>query len=289
MPGIVGGAALADFLTTHWWTLATALYVSGFLAVSLWELAAPRRAWTVSTLRRWSSNFGVFVVGAGLTWLLIPVLSVGFAQRVAENGWGLFHVLGLGGAWTILAGILILDLAQYVEHWLVHRVPILWRLHRMHHADLDYDVITGFRFHPFEGLFAVAWRMGVIAAFGIPVVAVMLAELLLIAINYFVHGNVRLPVAWDAVLRRLIVTPDLHRVHHSIERRESNANFGSLFSFWDRLFGTCVEQPAAGHRDMVTGLQAFRDPRHMDLHWMLANPFLTADPAAPARAPHSVR
>lgn len=257
--------------------LSTSLYVGGFLVVALWEMIMPRREWTVPTLRRWSNNFALFITSASATYLFIPVLTVGFSQIVSAKGWGLFNVLGYDGVWVVVTGIIILDFIQYLEHRMVHQVPILWRLHRIHHADFDYDVTTGFRFHPVEGIFSICWRMGMVALFGIPVAAVMLAELLLISTNYFVHGNARLPLGLDRVLRKVIVTPDLHRVHHSIDKQEANSNYGSIFSFWDRLLGTYVAQPAAGHENMVIGQHGFRDPKHMNLHWMLINPVLKAD------------
>ncbi|WP_428609540.1 sterol desaturase family protein [Sedimenticola sp.] len=266
---------MEDFLTEHWWLLASVTYVSGFLAVAFWEMAAPRREWSVSTLRRWTNNFAVFITSAAATYLLIPALTVGFSQMVFTRSWGVFNVLGHDGLWVVVAGVIIMDFAQYIEHRMMHQIPILWRLHRMHHADMDYDVTTGFRFHPLEGILATGWRMVIIATFGVPIVSVMLAELLLIAMNYFVHGNARVPLDLDRLLRRVIVTPDLHRVHHSIEKIEANANFGSVFSFWDRALGTYVAQPAAGHKNMVIGLEGFQEHKHMNLPWMLANPFLT--------------
>lgn len=269
--------AVEDFLTEHWWLLASITYVSGFLAVAFWEMAAPRREWSISTLRRWTNNFAIFITSSAATYLLVPALTVGFAHTVSTQGWGMFNAIGNGGPWIIIAGILILDFAQYLEHRLMHQVPLLWRLHRMHHADLDYDVTTGFRFHPLEGVLATCWRMGIIAAFGLPVVSVMIAELLLIAMNYFVHGNACVSLNLDRILRKLIVTPDLHRVHHSIEKTEANANFGSIFSFWDRALGSYIAQPAAGHKNMVIGLAGFQNPKHINLPWMLVNPFLSPD------------
>ena len=255
----------------------TTAYVGGFFIVAMWELFFPRRKWSVSTVLRWTNNFGIFLVSAAFTYLILPILTVGFAYVVNERNWGFFNILDLEGVLTIATGILILDFAQYLEHRTVHRFSLLWRVHRMHHADFDYDLTTGLRFHPFEGLFATLWRMTTIALFGIPVIAVLVAELLLIITNYFVHANARLPIPMDRILRRVIVTPDLHRVHHSIERIETDSNFGSVLSIWDRIFGTYVGQPRAGHNAMVIGLDGFRDRKHMLLPWMLANPLVDRD------------
>lgn len=271
---------LADFLLANTWVLMTTAYVGGFFIVAMWELFLPRRRWSVSTTWRWTNNFGVFVVSSGFAHLALPVLIIGLALIVEEHNWGLFNVLGAEGLWITAAGILILDLAQYLEHRTVHRFSLLWRVHRMHHADFDYDLTTGLRFHPFEGLFATLWRMLTVAIFGIPVVAVIIAELLLVTTNYFVHANARLPLSLDRILRRVIITPDMHRVHHSIARNETNSNFGSIFSIWDRLFGTYVAQPRAGHERMHIGLAGFRHRKHMLLPWMLANPFIRHDAAA---------
>lgn len=265
---------MEEFLSENWWFLATVTYVLGFLVVSLWEIFAPRREWSVPTISRWINNFALFVSSSLAIYLFIPVLTVGFSYIVTSEGWGLFNALRFNGVWAVIVGIIILDFVQYLEHRLVHRIPVLWRLHRAHHTDFDYDVTTGFRFHPFEGLFATAWRMAMIALFGISTLSVMLSELLLIITNYFVHANARLPLALDCVLRKVLVTPDLHRVHHSIDKQENNSNFGSLFSFWDRILGTYIAQPAAGHENMVIGLNEFRDLKHVRLHWILINPFL---------------
>jgi len=255
----------------------TAAYVGGFFVVAMWELFYPRRQWSVSTVLRWTNNFGVFLVSAALAYLILPVLVLAFAYTIREWKWGLFNILDVEGVWVVVIGVLILDFAQYLQHRTVHRFSLLWRIHRMHHADFDYDLTTGFRFHPFEGLFATFWRMATIALFGIPIIAVLVAELLLITTNYFVHANARLPLSLDRMLRRLIVTPDLHRVHHSIERNETDSNFGSVLSIWDRMLGTYIAQPCAGHTKMIIGLDGFRHRKHMLLPWMLANPFIRRD------------
>jgi sterol desaturase/sphingolipid hydroxylase (fatty acid hydroxylase superfamily) len=207
---------------------------------------------------------------------VLPTAAVGVALEAESGHWGL---LGLTGwpAWVkILLGIVTLDLAIYLQHVLFHAVPALWRLHRMHHADLDFDVSTGVRFHPIEILLSMLIKIVVVAAIGIPALGVLAFEILLNATSLFNHGNVRLPTAIDAVLRRILVTPDMHRVHHSIEPAETNSNFGFNFAFWDRLFGTYRARPAAGHAGMTIGVPQFRDHRELWLDRMLTQPFREA-------------
>jgi sterol desaturase/sphingolipid hydroxylase (fatty acid hydroxylase superfamily) len=170
-------------------------------------------------------------------------------------------------------GVILLDLAIYLQHVLFHAVPALWRLHRMHHADLEFDVTTGTRFHPIEILLSMGIKLGVVAAFGMPAVSVLIFEVLLNATSMFNHGNVRIPLSVDRVLRWIVVTPDMHRVHHSISPRETNSNFGFNLPWWDRLFGTYRDQPAAGHEGMTIGIEQFRDPRELRLDRMLVQPF----------------
>ena len=189
------------------------------------------------------------------------------------QGWGLFHALQAPAWLAITASVIFLDLAIYFQHVLFHAVPALWRLHRMHHADLEFDVTTGARFHPIEILLSLAFKLGVVTALGTPVVAVLIFEVLLNATSMFNHGNVRLSERLDGVLRKIIVTPDMHRVHHSVLPRETNSNFGFNVPWWDRLFGTYHAQPAAGHQKMTIGISQFREPRELRLDRMLAQPF----------------
>ena len=170
-----------------------------------------------------------------------------------------------------------LDLAIYLQHVLFHAVPALWRLHRMHHADLEFDVTTGARFHPIEILLSMGIKLGVVAALGAPAIAVLIFEVLLNATSMFNHSNVRMPVWIDRVLRWIVVTPDMHRVHHSIVARETNSNFGFNLPWWDRLFGTYRDQPAAGHEAMTIGIEQFREPAEQRLDRMLTQPFRDDD------------
>jgi sterol desaturase/sphingolipid hydroxylase (fatty acid hydroxylase superfamily) len=171
-----------------------------------------------------------------------------------------------------LLSVLLLDLAIYAQHVLFHAVPVLWRLHRMHHADLDIDVTTGVRFHPAEIVLSMLIKLAVVGLIGAPGAAVLIFEVLLNATSMFNHSNVAMPPAVDRIVRLLVVTPDMHRVHHSIERRETNSNFGFNFPWWDRLFGTYRPQPEQGHEGMTIGIEIFRDPAELRLDRMLLQP-----------------
>jgi sterol desaturase/sphingolipid hydroxylase (fatty acid hydroxylase superfamily) len=244
-----------------------------FALMALWEIWAPRRERSVSRAVRWPNNLGVVVVDTVLVRLLLPTAAVGIALQAEAKGWGLLALVDWPYALKVVVSVVVLDLAIYLQHVLFHAVPALWRLHRMHHADLDFDVTTGVRFHPIEILISLGIKMGVVAALGAPAVAVLVFEILLNATSMFNHGNVRLPGPIDAVVRWVLVTPDMHRVHHSIDPRETNTNFGFNFAAWDRLFGTYRPAPAAGHTGMTIGLSQFRDPRELQLDRLLTQPF----------------
>jgi len=257
------------------------LALAVFAAMAAWEAFAPRRPLSVGRWSRWPSNFGIVVVDALLVRLLMPTAVLGAAVYAAGHGLGLFHQLNLRLSVAFLLGFLILDLVIYAQHVMFHRLPWLWRLHRMHHADLDIDVSTGLRFHPFEILISLAIKIAVVMAFGIPPVAVFVFEVVLNATSLFNHSNVRMPQAVDRVARLLLVTPDMHRVHHSIDSAEHNSNFGFNLPWWDRLFGTYRREPAAGHDRMTIGLPVFRDRKELRLDRLLTQPFRDDEPRAP--------
>lgn len=243
-------------------------------AMAFWELKAPRRVLALPRWQRWPGNLGIVALDALLVRLLVPVAGAGMAMLAAAQGWGLFNQVPVPFWLAAFLSVVLLDLAIYVQHVVFHAVPALWRVHRMHHADLDFDVTTGARFHPIEIALSMLIKLGVIVALGAPAMAVVLFEILLNATSMFNHGNVRLPAAVDRVLRFLIVTPDMHRVHHSIKRRETDSNFGFNLSLWDRLFGTYRAQPEGGHEGMTLGIPDFRDPRDCaTLPGMLTIPF----------------
>jgi sterol desaturase/sphingolipid hydroxylase (fatty acid hydroxylase superfamily) len=258
------------------------LALAVFAAMAAWEVLAPRRPLSAGRWLRWPSNFGIVVVDALLVRLILPGAVLGAAVYAAGHGLGLFHQLNLRLSVAFLLGFLILDLVIYAQHVVFHHVPWLWRLHRMHHADLDIDVSTGLRFHPFEILISLAIKIAVVIAFGIPPVAVFVFEVMLNATSLFNHSNVRMPPAVDRVVRLLLVTPDMHRVHHSVDRAEHNSNFGFNLPWWDRLFGTYRREPAAGHERMTIGLPAFRDRKELRLDRLLTQPFRNDNAAPPA-------
>jgi sterol desaturase/sphingolipid hydroxylase (fatty acid hydroxylase superfamily) len=240
----------------------------------VWEFAAPRRTLLLSRVRRWPSNLGVVAINALLLRLIFPAAAVGAAFLAEQRGWGLLHVLGLPDWTQIVVTVVLLDFAIYLQHVLAHAVPVFWRLHRMHHADLDFDVTTGVRFHPIEIVLSMTLKLGVVLAMGAAPIGVLLFEVLLNATSMFNHGNVRMTKKLDRFLRWLVVTPDMHRVHHSINPHETNSNFGFNLPWWDRLLGTYRAQPEAGHEKMAIGLDVFRDPEELRLGRMLIQPFI---------------
>ena len=244
-----------------------------FAVMAIWELVGPRRKQAFGRARRWPNNLGVVVANTLLVRLVFPTTAVGLALVAEAHGWGLFNTITVPIWIAVVSSVVILDLAIYLQHVLFHAVPALWRLHRMHHADLEFDVTTGLRFHPIEILLSMVIKLTVVAALGIPVLAVLIFEVLLNATSMFNHSNVRIPLGLDNVLRWLVVTPDMHRVHHSILARETNSNFGFNLPWWDRLFGTYRAQPEAGHDAMTIGIEQFRDPRELRLDRMLLQPF----------------
>jgi sterol desaturase/sphingolipid hydroxylase (fatty acid hydroxylase superfamily) len=243
-------------------------------------LLAPRRDLSVGRWPRWPNNLGVLLVDIVTVRVLVPTAAVGAALYASGNGWGLINLLGLRLSVASLLGFVALDLAIYLQHVVFHKVPMLWRLHRMHHADLDIDLTTGVRFHPIEIVISLAIKIAVIVALGIPAVGVVVFEVLLNATSMFNHSNVAMPGWLDRLLRLIVVTPDMHRVHHSVLRHETDSNFGFNLPWWDRLFGTYRAAPEAGHTAMTIGLPAFRDPRELRLDRLLTQPFRD-DKAAP--------
>ncbi|TAN08228.1 MAG: sterol desaturase family protein [Rhodanobacteraceae bacterium] len=263
---------MTSFLLTHASAVRLAAFAGIFAVMAVWEVLAPRRRQTLGRWRRWPANLGVVVIDSLLVRLIFPMAAIGVAAFAGVHGWGLFHALGAPGWLAVAASLLLLDLAIYLQHVMLHAVPLLWRLHRMHHTDLEFDLTTGARFHPLEILLSLAIKLGVIVALGTPAVAVLAFEVLLNATSMFNHANARLPLRLDAVLRWILVTPDMHRVHHSWYPNETNSNFGFNLPWWDRLFGTYRAQPRDGHIGMTIGINQFRDPRELRLDRMLWQP-----------------
>jgi sterol desaturase/sphingolipid hydroxylase (fatty acid hydroxylase superfamily) len=265
MPDILAGEPLFRLI----------IFVGVFAVMAVWEILAPRREQRIGRGVRWPSNIGIVILDTVLVRLVFPTTAVGLALLIEAQGRGLFHNLP---AWAnILLAVIALDFAIYLQHVLFHAIPALWRVHRMHHADLEFDVTTGARFHPIEILLSMGVKLGVAAAVGAPAIAVLIFEVLLNATAIFNHSNVRMHARIDDILRWIVVTPDMHRVHHSIVPKETNSNFGFNLPWWDRLFGTYRDQPVAGHEAMIIGIEQFHEARELRLDRMLTQPFRDAD------------
>jgi sterol desaturase/sphingolipid hydroxylase (fatty acid hydroxylase superfamily) len=259
-------------------TLEMVIRLSAFLAVfglmAGWEGIAPRRHLATSKLNRWIANLAVVVINAAALRLLFSAGAIGTAIVASDQQWGLLHQVGWPTWIELILAVVALDLALYLQHVMFHAVPLLWRFHMMHHADMDCDVTTGLRFHPVEVTLSMFIKLAAIAVLGPSPQAVLAFEVLLNATSMFNHGNVRMPTSVDRVLRWLLVTPDMHRVHHSTRPEETNTNFGFNLPWWDRLLGTYRAQPVDGHESMTLGLEQFRDPARLTLTGILLLPFI---------------
>ena len=290
---------MSDVLLQHEATVRSAFFAGLLVFFGVWEWWAPRRQLRASKPVRWLNNLAIVVVNTLVVRAFFPLLAVGLAAMAQAQGWGVLNqpgvVAALPGWLRVLLALLVLDLAIYLQHVMFHAVPALWRLHRMHHTDLDIDVTTGSRFHPIEIVLSMLIKMGVVLALGPAPAAVVLFEVLLNGAALFNHGNIRLPQQADRWLRLVLVTPDMHRVHHSIYAQETNSNFGFNVPWWDRLFGTYRAQPWDGHAEMTIGTTDFRAPGELWLHRLLIQPFrrgegryalpLRGEPAEGAGAP----
>lgn len=244
-----------------------------FLLVALAELVWPRRTLVASKGQRWFCNISIVAIDSVAVRLLLPLMPLGMTEIATSKGWGLFNVLTVPRWLEIAVVVLILDLVIYLQHRSFHRIPLFWRFHRMHHTDLDLDVSTGNRFHPIEIIISMLIKLAVVALLGATAAAVVIFEVALNASSLFNHGNLRIPVTVDSWLRLLIVTPDMHRVHHSIIPRETDSNFGFNLPWWDRAMNTYRDQPRDGHIAMIIGLKEFRDERQLGLRSLLMLPF----------------
>lgn len=263
---------MSDLILSNEPMIRMGFFLGILLAMAIWEVAAPRRRREIPRLLRWSSNLGVVVIDTLLVRLTFPIVAAGLAIVAEQRGWGLFNIFDAPAWIAFVVSVLALDLAIYLQHVMFHAVPALWRLHRMHHADLEFDVTTGLRFHPIEILLSMVIKLAVVAALGPPAVAVLVFEVLLNATAMFNHSNIAIPPAIDRVLRMIVVTPDMHRVHHSIHPSETNSNFGFNLPWWDRLLGTYRPQPREGHETMTIGIEQFRTRRDLWLDRMLVQP-----------------
>ncbi len=249
-------------------------FFSGVFAVmALLELVSPRRALRTSKATRWFTNLSITFIDSAAVRLVFPLMAFDMAKMSSERGWGLFNNIGIPEVAAGIISVIILDFIIYLQHVGVHHIRPLWMFHRMHHMDLDFDVTTGSRFHPGEIILSMGIKIVSVIAIGAPAWSVLVFEVLLNATAMFNHSNVKFPLGLDRVLRLFVVTPDMHRVHHSVIIKEYNSNFGFNLPWWDRIFRTYNAQPVKGHTDMNIGLANFRDPKKLNLPGLLTIPF----------------
>jgi sterol desaturase/sphingolipid hydroxylase (fatty acid hydroxylase superfamily) len=266
---------------TFWGLSESVLRFAGFAGIfavmALLEVLAPRRRLTAGRQRRWITNLAIVGIDTLLVRLMglvaVPLVAMSAAFLAQAHGWGLLNTVGWTGWTAVAASLFVLDFAIWLQHVASHHVPVLWRLHQMHHADVDFDVTTAIRFHPVEIALSMLWKIAWVLALGVPPIAVLAFEMILNGGAVFNHANARLPERLDRILRLAVVTPDMHRVHHSVMRAEHDSNFGFNLSIWDRLFGTYRPAPAAGHDAMTIGLPPYQSESPTRLGWSLALPF----------------
>ncbi len=262
------------FITENEVTIRLGFFFGIFLLIAVWEVVFPRRTLVASKRLRWYSNLGIVFLNSLVLRLAFPVVALGMAILSQKSGWGIFNQLEWPEGLEIVLAVIALDFVIYLQHVMFHAVPAFWRLHRMHHTDLDLDVTTGARFHPFEIMLSMGIKLAIVVLLGPPVMAVLIFEILLNATSMFNHGNILIPQKIDRILRWFIVTPDMHRIHHSIHAWETDSNFGFNLPWWDHLLGTYRHQPQDGHEQMTIGIEQFRESRYLHLPWLLIQPFL---------------
>lgn len=270
-----------EWIVAHEPALRLGTFFGVFAVIALWELIAARRELSQSKGRRWFANLGILMLGSLLVRVLFPAAAVGVAVLAKNEGWGLLNRIDLPFALSFVLSIVLLDLAIYLQHVMFHAVPALWRLHMVHHSDQDFDLTTGIRFHPLEIVLSILIKFTAVVALGPPPEAVFVFAVVLNATSVFNHGNIRIPEGIDRWLRLLVVTPDMHRVHHSVEIDESNSNFGFNLPWWDRLFGTYTAQPRAGHLDMTIGVTHLQKANTTGLISLLGMPFVATTGSYP--------
>jgi sterol desaturase/sphingolipid hydroxylase (fatty acid hydroxylase superfamily) len=266
------------FLLNHEAAIRFGFFIGILALMAIWERIAPRRPLNTPKKIRWFANLGLVSIDTLAVRLLLPIQAVGIALFAENHGWGFLNNISLPYWMAVVIGVAALDLVIYLQHVLFHHIPAFWRLHGVHHTDLDFDVTTGIRFHPIEILLSMGIKMAAVIVLGASAVAVVIFEVFLNATSLFNHGNVILPGRIDRLLRLIVVTPEMHRVHHSVVIKEHTSNFGFNFPWWDRLLGTYRAQPAAGHERMTIGLSHIRDPKSLTLPWLLVLPFISAPP-----------
>jgi len=267
-------AAFEATLLAHEGTIRLAAFVTALVGMSLWETLSPRRMRMLPRLRRWITNLSMVALGTLALRAAFPLLAVGVALWAAQSGWGLFHWLSVPFWLALILGVVILDLAIYAQHVAFHKIPLFWAVHKVHHADRDVDATTALRFHPFEYALSMLYKIAVVALLGVPAAAVILFEVILNASALFNHANLRLPGPVDRVLRMMLVTPDMHRIHHSARRNETDSNYGFCLSLWDRMFRTYTREPQGGQDGFTIGLAPYQDARPGGAWFSLVLPFV---------------
>ncbi|WP_340587458.1 sterol desaturase family protein [Erythrobacter alti] len=262
-----------DVATDQLPVIGLAITAAAFVLLILVEIAIPFRRAVLPRGRRWFTNLALFAIDTAAVRLLIPLAMVGAAVLAAERGWGLLNLVELPAWLAFAVTLLALDLALYVQHWATHRVPLLWRLHRVHHSDRDFDVTTAARFHPAEIVLSMAYKCAVVITLGAPVLAVFVFEAGFAVATLFTHANFSLPAKLDRIVRKMLVTPTMHRIHHSARMEETNSNYGTALTLWDRLFGTYRASARDRQEDMTIGLQEWQDDRPAKLGFALIQPF----------------
>lgn len=265
---------MSQWLVEHAMYVRLGAFLVIFSTMAIWEIAQERRELQTSKSKRWAINIGIVVTDSLVLRVLFPMGALGVAYLADDLGWGLFQVVSVPYAVAAIASFVALDFVVWLQHVVFHAVPALWKVHMMHHADLDFDVTTGTRFHPIEMVISMGIKASAILLLGAPVAAVLIFEVLLNGTSMFNHANVDIPEPVDRILRLFVVTPDMHRVHHSAEPKETNTNFGFNLPWWDYLFGTYRDQPEAGHREMTIGLKQLRDPDKNSYLHLLVLPFV---------------
>lgn len=264
---------VSDIILRHQGAFRLGVFVSVLIAMAVWETARPARRRIYARRARWFGNLGIVALDTALMRLVLPVMAVEVALFAAGRNWGLLDWLGFGGMMEIVVAIILLDLGVYWQHRIFHAVPLLWRLHRVHHTDRDFDTTTALRFHPIEIILSMLLKMVVVVALGVPVLAVILFEVILNGMALFNHANFRLPRGLEKLARSMVVTPDMHRVHHSVLAEDYNRNFGFNLSIWDRMFTSYREAPREGQDGMTIGQPEFQNDETCSLLFMLMLPF----------------
>ena len=269
---------MIDQILTHEGTIRFLFFIGVLTVMASWEILAPRRVLSTPKGLRWYSNLGLVFIDTLALRVLLPMQAVGMAEIAQHREWGLLNYFSFPSGIEIVIGVVALDFIIYLQHAIFHFLPLFWGLHRVHHTDLDFDVTTGVRFHPIEILLSMGIKMAAVVVLGPAPITVIIFEIVLNGTSMFNHGNFRLPISIDRVLRLFIVTPEMHRVHHSVLIKEYNSNFGFNLPWWDRILGTYRAQPEKGHEGMTIGLAQFRSPKELALSRLLILPFIRKSP-----------